>query len=555
MPLSTGDVPYQKKAGFGRLINSLGGRARENSIPKSAGYTRNRNFFDTSDKVAKGTTDPTDVIRRGEQFNLQKKIDELSVMVIGAKNEKKPMVAFRDIVTNENFLKNLENTYRDGPTVIQSYAIPYIIDDDSGDILLRSHTGSGKTAAYLVPIIMNIMKLKKEKSETGVRFSPYAVILVPTKELAIQVAKEGARIAKGTSVKISFLIGSICLSDCRINMEKNGCDIVVGTIGKVHQFFVGNESSFDQKEPFLRPDNMKYMVLDESDRLLDNDEAAKLIEGIRNVLSLNSTYQVIMNSATLNLNVYDERFLFLPMAITVGSNMPVDTVVQRFVNVCGHVPANVPNEHRLVQPGMTWKSHKIDFLIKLFKDYRTRYTQFPKCIVFVNTKRKSEVVAARLIKEGFKALSMNGNNSLIQRQSTVNALKMDKVDIIVGTDVISRGLNVPNVDVVVNYDLPVMRMEEYVHRIGRTGRMGNIGRAISFYDPMTDFMMATMVEKIMMSTDQQVPEFLEQTIAADCDTFLNQAMYTGFEGYTGFYVKEDIPAWVPIADDAVVEFI
>lgn len=114
----------------------------------------------------------------------------------------------------------------------------------------------------------------------------------------------------------------------------------------------------------------------------------------------------------------------------------------------------------------------------------------------MNTKRKSDRVCIALLEAGYKALSINGDHNINHRQRSVDQFVKGRVNILVGTDVLARGINVPDVNLVINYDLPTMRIEEYVHRVGRTGRMGNVGMAISFFDPQTDDSIASTVEKV-----------------------------------------------------------
>ncbi|CAD5232301.1 unnamed protein product [Bursaphelenchus xylophilus] len=546
-----------KRSGIGGVLKALDSDSSskgERTPPGSVGYIRNRTFFTAAEQVANGRYEDEDRIKTGAAFKAQREIDEQDVMIIGSKDIKKPMKRFKDLEWPLALLENITDSFPDGPTVVQSYAIPYINDPGAGDLLLRSHTGSGKTAAFMIPIINNIAKLKREKKLPP--RSPIAVVLVPTRELAIQVAKEGGKLARGTGINICFLIGAIPNSDIRINVERHGCDIIVGTLGKISHFLLDKESSKEGGKAFFSPDHIRYLVLDEADRLLSSEEARTIVDNIKDSMSMRTNYQVIMNSATLSVHEYDDYLLFMPTAITVGQNFPVDSVIQRFVNVSEYPIKNVPDEFRLIQPGIAWRVQKIDFLLNLCHSWKSRNISFPKVIIFVNTKRKAEFVAAALLQRDFRALAMHGDYPLAQRHETINALKDEKIDIIVGTDVISRGLNVPNVDVVVNYDMPVRRAEEYVHRIGRTGRMGNVGRAISFYDPSTDFVMAQMVEKIMLKTNQEVPEYLSYSITAQCDTFLSQALLTGMERPAASLLDSNhVSAWRFIADEAVVQFI
>lgn len=135
--------------------------------------------------------------------------------------------------------RNVLHAYSDGPTAVQSYALPYVMHVNDVDILIRSHTGSGKTATFLIPMIQKIIEQKSHMEKKGTKpkkMAPFAVIVVPTKELAIQVAKEATKLAERTSVSVNFLIGKIGIRDSILNMRR-GCDIVVGTIGRLEHFF------------------------------------------------------------------------------------------------------------------------------------------------------------------------------------------------------------------------------------------------------------------------------------------------------------------------------
>lgn len=202
---------------------------------------------------------------------------------------------------------------------------------------------------------------------------------------------------------------------------------------------------------------------------------------------------------------------------------------------------------------------KIDLLLGLLQRLARR-SAFPRTLVFVNTKRQAESVAIRLIKEGFRALAIHGDLRLEQRHRVVDKFKAGRADLVVGTDVMARGLNIPHVDMVVNFDLPVARMEEYVHRVGRTGRLGNVGTAISFYDPFTDATVAPVVEKvggegrptgaqIMTATGQPVPGYISDTIAYQMEKFMEQSVTVDRRACVEAGV---LPPWRNIVSDEVL---
>lgn len=366
---------------------------------------------------------------------------------------------FGDLKVQKSILKVLDEIGFETPTPIQETAIPII---RSGvDVLGIAQTGTGKTAAYLLPIFMKLVKAEGE--------DPRVLILVPTRELSIQVGEDIEELTKYSNIRHAAVYGGIGWTK-HADLIKPGIDILVATPGRLWDLY---------KQGAVSLKKIKTLVIDEADRMLDMG----FMPQIRQLLEIIPVKrQNLLFSATFNEKVEEmsHEFLDFPERVEVApSATPAQTVQQ-----CYYKVPNIRTKLNLIQ--------------HLLLDEE----QFSRVIIFVRTKENAESVF-KIIKrktEGEKRI-LHSNKGQNTRINAINAFKDGEVRILISTDVSARGLDVTLVSHVINFDLP-LSYEDYVHRIGRTARANNYGEAISLINPAEEYHLRKIEEVMRM----EIPE-------------------------------------------------
>ncbi|KAM7260354.1 hypothetical protein ACFE04_016095 [Oxalis oulophora] len=360
-----------------------------------------------------------------------------------------PIESFADMSLNENIMKDI--TFHDYtmPTSIQAQAMPVALS--GRDLLGCAETGSGKTAAFSIPMIQHCLSQSPIQRGDG----PLALVLAPTRELAQQIEKEVKAFSRSLeSFKTVTVVGGTNISDQRSELRA-GVDVIVATPGRlIDHLQQGNTS-------LLR---VSFIVLDEADRMLDMGFEPQIREVMRN---LPEKHQTLLFSATMPVEIeaLAQEYLNNPVQVKVGqSTSPAANVVQSLEKVTD--------------------SGKIDRLLSLLVEEASRSDRtghpFPLTIVFVERKTRCDEVAEALVAQGLHAVPLHGGRSQSEREAALHDFRNGRTNILVATDVASRGLDVTGVAHVINLDLPKTK-EDYIHRIGRTGRAGSMGQATSFY--------------------------------------------------------------------------
>ncbi|KAI1720872.1 DEAD/DEAH box helicase domain-containing protein [Ditylenchus destructor] len=439
-------------------------------------------------------------IKPGDQ--IEKISSEVAINGGDGKGDKVKINNFDQMGLSPEILKNLYLKKIKSPMPIQKYVIPLVLKNQHYPIIGNAETGSGKTIAFLVPIIHTIQQMKRENSRVG---HPYALIIEPTRELANQLNIDARTYSINTGVKVELLIGETPMRESIQNMEK-GCDILVATLGRLRDFI---------ERRYVSLDNLRYLVLDEADRLLKGDNV-ETIEYIKN-LSTIKEHRTLLFSATYDedlqlflseSNLIDQEAYF----ISVGNvNCVAKTIDQRFIEVHRHDKPEMLL--RLLRDAESTEKVACQSLI----DGEDEFTYKPeKAIVFVNQKRASDMVAMELAQRGFNVISLNADRTAQQRWDAINKFQRGMYDVLVATDVAARGLNIPKVDHVINFDLPRKdNLMQYNHRIGRTGRAGNVGHATSFFDSNgldvnSDVPNIKHYVECLRQVNQTVPEFMAE---------------------------------------------
>ena len=353
---------------------------------------------------------------------------------------------FRSLQLAEPIMRALEEVGYENPTPIQAQTIPLILE--GRDVLGQAQTGTGKTAAFALPILSNI---DIELAE------PQALVLAPTRELAIQVAEAFQRYAE--YLKGFHVIPIYGGQDygIQLRMLKRGVHVVVGTPGRVMDHM---------RRGSLNLSSLKCLVLDEADEML----RMGFIDDVEWILDQTpKTRQVALFSATMPsvIRRIAQKYLNKPAEVTIQTKTTtVDTIRQRYWIVGG--------------------SHKIDILTRILE-----VEPFDGMLIFVRTKTMTLELAEKLQARGYGAAALNGDMVQNQRERTVEQLKNGALSIVIATDVAARGLDVERISHVINYDIP-SDTESYVHRIGRTGRAGRAGDAILFVSPREKNMLSAI---------------------------------------------------------------
>ncbi|WP_404973985.1 DEAD/DEAH box helicase [Vibrio campbellii] len=376
------------------------------------------------------------------------------------------VIQFSDLSLNDSILSALDGMGFVSPTPIQAAAIPHLLE--GADALGKAQTGTGKTAAFSLPLL-NKLDLDQRK--------PQAIVLAPTRELAIQVAAEMKNLGKNIKgLKVLEIYGGASIVD-QMRALKSGAHVVVGTPGRV-QDLINRER--------LHLDEVNTFVLDEADEMLNMgfvDDVTAIMEHAP------ESAQRVLFSATMPpmLKNIVERFLRDPVTVDVaGKNHTVDKVQQQFWVVKG--------------------VEKDEAMSRLLETEETDAS-----IVFVRTRQDTERLADWLSARGFKAAALHGDIPQSLRERTVDHIKQGVIDILVATDVVARGLDVPRITHVFNYDIP-FDVESYIHRIGRTGRAGRKGKAILLVRTNQIRMLRT-IERVTKSSMEEIQLPLRDQVA------------------------------------------
>lgn len=351
-------------------------------------------------------------------------------------------VTFHDLNLADTLLQGIDVAGFSHCTPIQAQTLPLALDGK--DILGQAQTGTGKTAAFLLATLHRLQTVAASSARKPNQ--PRAIIIAPTRELAVQIHKDALILAQGTSLKMCVVYGGAGYDQQRNDIAA-GVDILVGTPGRLIDYF--KQHVYDLKE-------IQAMVLDEADRMFD----LGFIKDIRYMLRRMPPPTERLNmcfSATLPLRVTELAYEHMNNAITV--RVKTDKVTADKVEEIVYGPSN---------------DEKIPLLIGLL-----RHMDPTRTIIFVNTKRAAEKVWGFLQSNGFQSALLSGDVPQNKRLRLLEEFQKGELAIMVATDVAARGLHIPAVSHVINYDLP-QDSEDYVHRIGRTARAGASGDAISF---------------------------------------------------------------------------
>ncbi|KAM5195342.1 ATP-dependent RNA helicase DDX3X isoform 2-T2 [Hipposideros larvatus] len=411
------------------------------------------------------------------------KYDDIPVEATG--NNCPPHIeSFSDVEMGEIIMGNIELTRYTRPTPVQKHAIPII--KDKRDLMACAQTGSGKTAAFLLPILSQIysdgpgeaLRAMKENGRYGRRKQyPISLVLAPTRELAVQIYEEARKFSYRSRVRPCVVYGGADIGQQIRDLER-GCHLLVATPGRLVDMMERGKIGLDF---------CKYLVLDEADRMLDmgfEPQIRRIVE--QDTMPPKGVRHTMMFSATF------------PKEIQMLARDFLDEYIFLAVGRVGSTSENITQKVVWVE-----ESDKRSFLLDLLnatgKDSLT--------LVFVETKKGADSLEDFLYHEGYACTSIHGDRSQRDREEALHQFRSGKSPILVATAVAARGLDISNVKHVINFDLP-SDIEEYVHRIGRTGRVGNLGLATSFFNERNINITKDLLD-LLVEAKQEVPSWLE----------------------------------------------
>jgi ATP-dependent RNA helicase RhlE len=368
---------------------------------------------------------------------------------------------FEDLKLSHALLKAVKDQNYTSPTSIQEKAIPLILQGN--DVLGSAQTGTGKTAAFALPILHHLEQEKKDNNKRRIR----ALVVTPTRELAIQIEENFTAYSKYNNIKNTVIFGGVKQGH-QTNAIANGVDVLVATPGRLLDLM---------GQGFISLKDIGYFVLDEADRMLDMG----FINDIRKILEkLPKERQSLFFSATMPSNILklSSQILKSPQRISVNPVSSTAQTIQQFIYY-------------------TNKSDKKELLFYILKD-----TKISQILVFSRTKHGADRIVRNLQKKNIKSAAIHGDKSQNQRQKALQAFKDSKIRVLVATDIAARGIDIDKLSYVLNYDIP-NEPETYVHRIGRCGRAGEEGVSISICEPEENAY-ARDIEKLIKQKIEEV---------------------------------------------------
>lgn len=415
---------------------------------------------------------------------------------------------FADLQIHPSVLQAVVDVGYESPSAIQAATIPALLA--GSDVVGLAQTGTGKTAAFAIPILSKIDTSSK---------ATQALVLAPTRELALQVAEAFSRYgAHLPRINVLPIYGGSSYA-VQLAGLKRGAQVVVGTPGRVIDHL---------ERGTLDLSRVDYLVLDEADEMLTMGFA----EDVERILSETPEYkQVALFSATMPpaIRKLTAKYLHEPLEVTVETKTATaENISQRYIQVAG--------------------PRKMDALTRVLE-----VEPFEAMIVFVRTKQATEEVAEKLRARGFSAAAINGDIPQAQRERTITALRDGGLDILVATDVAARGLDVERISHVLNYDIP-HDTESYVHRIGRTGRAGRSGAALLFVSPRERHLLKAIEkatrQKLAEAELPTVEDVNAQRVAKFADSITDTLGSPGIELFRSLVEEYEREHDVPMADIA-----
>ena len=455
-----------------QLLNSLNTDKNKKIIPKHELSTQpiEKSFYIESNLIKSLTKNEVKQLRNQDGI------------IIRGKHIQKPILEWNQLGLPNEIFQILQANKFSSPTPIQCESLPNIMSGN--DLIGIAKTGSGKTIAFLLPLfrhlLSNINNITDSKTFLG--SSPRAIILTPTRELSIQIGKSAQPFADKLGLKIVKCYGGISISK-QINELKRGCDILIGTPGRIIDLLCTNSGRI------LRLSYVSFLVMDEADRMLDLGFEPQIIDILSN---LRNDRQSLLFSATFPIKIQTiaRKILKDPIEIIIGNKNKVNE--------------NITNSFHVVDKN----DEKMAILLKTLG---TCNTEREKILIFMEKQKSCDEMVNKLISRGYAVMSLHGGKDQYEREGIIKDLRDGIINILVATSIASRGLDINGLNMVINYDAPSHR-EDYVHRVGRTGRGINHGEAITFLIKDLEDRKAYEICQVVDKPDSKIVEMSEKWI-------------------------------------------
>ncbi|RKO98088.1 hypothetical protein CXG81DRAFT_5929, partial [Caulochytrium protostelioides] len=467
-------------AGGGRF-NSAGGQ-------RAPHYAKDPSdeFYDRPDIKPRNAMEETQLY--GDQHNSGinfSNYDNIPVDASGS-NAPEPIADFTSSSLDPLAKSNVALAGYNSPTPVQRWSVSIVTQ--GRDLMACAQTGSGKTAAFLLPILSQNFKDGAKSRPVAVMppygsrpmITPKTLILAPTRELAIQIYEEARKFAYRSWVRPCVAYGGQPMQEQLRDMER-GCGLLVATPGRLVDMIERGRISLS---------GIRYLVLDEADRMLDmgfEPQIRRLVE--QEDMPISTERQTLMFSATFphNIQMLARDFLNDYIFLTVGR--------------VGSTSENIKQSFEYVEP----HDKRSTLLDILHTDAQLAGKNLT--LVFVETKKEADMLCRYLVQSDFPATAIHGDRTQREREWALSTFRSGQTPVLVATAVAARGLDIPNVTHVVNYDLP-SDVDDYVHRIGRTGRAGNTGKATSFFNMQQNAGISSELCDVLSEANQEIPGFL-----------------------------------------------
>eukprot|EP00698_Gefionella_okellyi_P000578 TRINITY_DN104_c0_g1_i2.p2 TRINITY_DN104_c0_g1~~TRINITY_DN104_c0_g1_i2.p2 ORF type:complete len:795 (-),score=227.75 TRINITY_DN104_c0_g1_i2:2571-4841(-) len=451
-----------------------------------------KNFYTEASVVSAWTPEEVATIR-----------EENEGIQVKGKNCPKPVLEFIQVGLRDRIMAVLKKYNFERPTPIQMQAMPAIMS--GRDVIGCAKTGSGKTLAFLLPLFRHVMDQRRVREHEG----PIALVLAPTRELAVQIFNEARKFATALELRISCIYGGAPMKD-QIAELKRGAEVVVCTPGRMIDMLCANAGKVTNLK------RVTYVVLDEADRMFDmgfEPQIMKMLENVR------TERQTVMFSATFprQVEALARKVLRAPIEIIVGGRSRVTNKVDQHVEI--------------------WKEdQKMLRLLELLGVWNER----GRILIFVDRQDAADMLFRELLRNHYMALTLHGGKDQSDREGTIADFKNGACNILIATSVAARGLDVKDLMLVVNWSCP-NHLEDYVHRVGRTGRAGREGTSYTFITPDEESLATDIVTALKNSNATVPPEIQALADSAASKQQTGELTHITGSGYggKGYQFNED----------------
>lgn len=396
------------------------------------------------------------------------------ISIVGSRKHK-PILTWNHLGLPRQIQSGLESMDFSEPTPIQCQSLPYIMSGE--DFIGVAKTGSGKTMAFLLPLFRHLLANPLHKSSEFLGSTPRAVVLTPTRELAIQISKAAQMFCTLMKLRLCCCYGGQQISSQIAELRhSSGVDVVVGTPGRIIDLLCSNQGKI------LKLTNVSYLVIDEADRMFDLGFEPQIVR-IMQQANIRPECQKVLFSATFpkKVELSVRKLLKNPVVCKVGEGNKVSDDVRQIIEVLG---AEGQSKFEI-------ENLKVNSLLQILGKWnaneysRNSEEKSHKCLVFTERQDSADKLVKKLLSRGYVSMALHGGKDQGERDGVIKDFTNGVISILVATSIAARGLDVEGLDLVVNFDAP-NHMEDYVHRIGRTGRAGKKGTAITLLSALEE---------------------------------------------------------------------